>query len=185
MQPLATAQLPAKGDAKLMVTSPAFKDGGDIPFENTQYRGNTFPGLSWTAGPEGVRSYAIIMQDPDSHYQGAPILHWTMFNIPEALRTLASGMTTPPQGAVFGPNIRGPRHAYMGPHTPPGPKHHYHFQVFALDTALTDGPDDDTYDQLIAAMNGHVLAEGELVGLAQADPNAPPRPAAPPPAPKP
>ena len=49
-------------------------------------------------------------------------------------------MTAPPAGASFGPNVRGPNHAYMGPHTPPGPKHHYHFQVFALDQTIPAGP---------------------------------------------
>jgi hypothetical protein len=57
--------LPAKNGAKLTITTPAFKDGSDIPFENTQYKGNAFPGLSWTAGPSGTKSYTIIMQDTD------------------------------------------------------------------------------------------------------------------------
>jgi phosphatidylethanolamine-binding protein (PEBP) family uncharacterized protein len=67
---------------KLTVTSPAFQNGGDIPFENTQYRGNKFPGLGWTAGPANTKSYAVIMQDTDAMMRGAPILHWTMVNIP-------------------------------------------------------------------------------------------------------
>jgi phosphatidylethanolamine-binding protein (PEBP) family uncharacterized protein len=69
----------------------------------------------------------------------------------------------------------------MGPHTPPGPKHHYHFQVFALDQVIPPDPALG-YDALAAAMSGHVLASGELIGLGQADPNAAPRqpPAAPP-----
>ena len=176
---LARANLPARAPATLTVTSPAFKAGGDIPFENTQYRGNVFPGLAWTKGPYGARSYVIIMQDPDSLYKSAPILHWTMFNIPATTRRLEVGATTPPTGASNGPNIRGPGHAYMGPHTPPGPKHHYHFQVFALDSVLPPEAGAD-YVALTTAMQDHVLASGELVGLAQADPNAPPRPPAPP-----
>jgi para-nitrobenzyl esterase len=177
---LALATIPVKGAARLTVTSPAFPAGGDIPFENTQYRGNIFPGLSWTKGPSGTRSYVIIMQDPDSISSGMPILHWTMFNIPASVTELDAAMQAPPSGASYGPNIRGPNQAYMGPHTPPGPKHHYHLQLFALDTMLA--PDAaNNYAALIGAMNAHVLAEGELVGLAQADPNAPPR--APTPAP--
>jgi para-nitrobenzyl esterase len=54
--------LPPGSSAKLKVTSPAFKEGADIPYENTQYRGNVFPGLSWTKGPAGTRSYAVIVQ---------------------------------------------------------------------------------------------------------------------------
>ena len=73
--------LPAKGGAKLTVTSPAFKQLGDIPFANTQYQANTFPGLEWTPGPAGTKAYAIIMQDTDGMIRGGPILHWTAFNI--------------------------------------------------------------------------------------------------------
>ena len=99
-----------------------------------------------------------------------PNLHWTMFNIPMSVTKLDAGMKAPPAGASNGPNMRGSKQAYLGPHTPPGPKHHYHIQLFALDTAL--GPDaGGSYAALTEAMKGHVLAEGELVGLAQADPN--------------
>jgi para-nitrobenzyl esterase len=167
---LAMATVPAKGTARLTVESPAFQNGGDIPFENTQYRGNVFPGLSWSHGPSRTQSYMIIMQDPDSLSDGMPILHWTMFNIPKSVTKLDAAMTEPPAGSTYGPNIRGPNHAYMGPHTPPGPKHHYHLQLFALDTTLAPNAG-DSYATLTQAMQGHVLAEGELVGLGQADPN--------------
>jgi para-nitrobenzyl esterase len=166
---LALVNLPAKGGAKLTVSSPAFAAGGDIPMENTQYRTNTFPGLAWSAGPSGTQSYVVIMQDPDAVRAGMPILHWTMANIPVAVIKLDAGMTAPPAGAVHGPNIRGPNQSYMGPRTPPGPKHRYHFQVFALDTTLPAAAL-ATYAEMIAAMNGHVLASGEVIGLGQAPP---------------
>jgi len=165
---LAIANLPSKGGATLTVLSPAFKAGGDIPFENTQYRGNVFPGLSWTPGPAGTKSYAIIMQDPDAMRNGAPILHWTMFNIPATVTSLDAGMGTPPAGAEFGPNIRGASQPYLGPRTPAGPKHRYHFQVFALDRNLSAVK---SYSDLTAAMAGHVLASGELVALGQVAPS--------------
>jgi para-nitrobenzyl esterase len=171
---LALATIPVKGAARLTVTSPAFPAGGDIPFENTRYRGNIFPGLSWTKGPSGTRSYVIIMQDPDSIDNGMPILHWTMFNIPVSVTELDVAMQAPPSGASYGPNMRGLNQAYMGPHTPPGPKHHYHLQLFALDTTLAPEAG-SSYAALIGAMNGHVLAEGELVGLAQAPTPVPPK----------
>jgi len=171
---LALANIPSKTDLRLTVKSPAFPAGGDIPFENTQYRGNIFPGLSWSKGPTGTRSYVLIMQDPDAIHGGMPILHWTLFNIPKSLTQLDVAMQAPPDGASYGPNIRGPNQAYMGPHTPPGPKHHYHLQLFALDTTLA-AEAGGSYDALTEAMQGHVLAKGELVGLAQADPHAPPR----------
>jgi para-nitrobenzyl esterase len=169
----ALVNLPAKGGAKLTVTSPAFKHMGDIPFENTQYRTNTFPGLEWTAGPAGTRSYAVVMQDTDFLMRGGAILHWTMINITGT--KLDAGMTTPPAGATNGPNMRGASQPYMGPRTPPGPKHRYHFQVFALDTMLP-AEAGASYEALVAAMKDHVLASGEIVGLGQVDPNAPPSP---------
>jgi para-nitrobenzyl esterase len=175
----ALVNVPAKGAAKLTVSSPAFKAGADIPFENTQYQGNKFPGLEWSKGPAATKSYAIIMQDTDGIRNNMPILHWTMFNIPATATKLDAGMTAPPAGAAFGPNIRGPAQAYMGPRTPAGPKHRYHFQVFALDTTVDATK---TYDEILAAMKDHVLASGETIGLGQVDPNAPPpapRPAAP------
>lgn len=163
---LALVTLPAKGGTKLTVTSPGIKDGGDIPFENTQYRGNVFPGLEWTRGPALTKSYVVIMQDGDFLVRGAPVLHWTMGNIAPTVTKLDAGMTAPPEGANYGPNVRGPNHAYMGPRTPAGPKHRYHFQIFALDKTLS--PDAfATYESLTAAMKGHVLASGELVGLGQ------------------
>jgi para-nitrobenzyl esterase len=166
---LALLNLPAKSGAKLTVTTPAFTAGGDIPFENTQYRGNVFPGLGWTAGPAGTKSYVVIMQDADALSKGAPILHWTMVNIPAAITKLDAAMSAPPEGAAYGPNIRGPAHAYMGPHTPAGPKHRYHLQVFALDTSLA-ADSLATYADLTTAMTNHVLASGEVVGLGQAPP---------------
>ena len=180
---LALANLPAKDGRKLTVTSPAFRAGGDIPFENTAYRGSIFPGLAWTRGPYGTKSYAVIMQDDDAMFRGAPILHWTMYDIPARVTKLDAAMTAPPAGSSYGPNIAGPNHAYMGPHTPPGPRHHYHLQIFALDTVIAPAPVPN-YAALTGAMQGHVLASGELVGLGRVDPNAPPRPA-PPPAPTP
>jgi para-nitrobenzyl esterase len=165
------AGIPAKGGATLTVTTPAFKAGGDIPFENTQYKGNVFPGLSWTAGPAGTKSYAIIMQDGDAMRNGAPILHWTMVNIPASVTKLDAGMTSPPAGSEYGPNIRGASQPYTGPRTPPGPKHRYHLQVFALGTAIALSSK-ATYADLTDAMKGQVLASGEVIGLGRAPDDA-------------
>ncbi|WP_158913930.1 YbhB/YbcL family Raf kinase inhibitor-like protein [Caulobacter sp. S45] len=170
---IAVFVLPANSGKTLKVSSPAFAPGGDIPFVNTQYRGNVFPGLAWTAGPKGTRAYAIIMQDPDSPYHGGPLVHWTMFDIPAGMTRLPAAMTVPPEGSQYGPNPHGSSQPYHGPRTPPGPKHHYHFQVFALDAALPLNPDVD-YETLASEMKGHILASGDLVGLSFADPDAPP-----------
>jgi len=167
---LALTNLPAQGGAELTVASPAFGDMQDIPFENTQYRGNRFPGLSWSAGPASTKTYAVIMQDTDANRGGNPILHWTMYNIPASTTSLPAGMTDVVAGA-YGPNMRSPANPYVGPKPPAGPKHRYHIQIFALDAAIAPAP--MTYDELTAAMKGHVVASGQLIGLGQFDPNAP------------
>lgn len=169
---LARANLAASTASVLIVTSPAFTPSDDIPLDNTSWGKNIFPGLRWSTGPSGTRSYVVIVQDGDAMSRGAPILHWTMFNIPASVNSLDAGMSAPPAGAEYGPNIRGPAHAYMGPHTPPGPDHRYHFQVFALDTSIPSG-EATTYAGLTAAMKGHVLASGEIVGLGHAPAPAP------------
>lgn len=173
---LATATMPGK--EKLTVTTPGWKDGEDIPFEYTQYRGNTFPGLEWSKGPAATQSYAIIMQDSAFVMRGSPILHWSIVNIPPTVTKLPQGMKPEekPEGSIYGPNYQGAGKPYLGPRTPPGPKHRYHLQVFALDTMLPADFAPKSYDEVVAAMKDHVLASGEVVGLGQADPSAPPRP---------
>jgi para-nitrobenzyl esterase len=177
---LALTNAPAKGGAKLTVTSPAFKNMADIPYENTQWQGNKFPGLDWTAGPAGTKSYVVIMQDTDAMRQGSPILHWTIVDIPAATLKLPAGMTDAVQGAMHGPNMRGMMQAYLGPRTPAGPKHRYHLQVFALDVSVgsesMQGANGmEAYTTMLNAMKGHVLASGEVIGLGSA-PAAPPKP---------
>lgn len=167
--------IPPKTAVKLVVTSPSFADGGDIPFENTQYRSNIFPGLAWSAGPAGTRSYVTLLQDGDSIYRGEVVMQWSAYNVPADLTSLPVGMIDPPAGASKGPNSREPSGGYLGPRTPPGPKRRYHLQVFALDTMLPADPS-LTIAQLRTAMTGHVLASGAMTGLGQADSTAPPQP---------
>lgn len=172
---LAIATLPAKDT--LTVTTPGWQDGADIPFEYTQYRDNTFPGLAWSDGPAGTQSYAIIMQDSGLVLRGAPILHWSIVNIPASVTKLPKGMQPEekPEGSIYGPNYQGTGKPYLGPRTPPGPKHRYHLQVFALDTMLPADFAPKNYAELIEALKDHVLASGEVVGLGQIDPDAPQR----------
>jgi len=121
------------------------------------------------------------MQDTDLVVRGGPVLHWALFNIPAGVTKLEKGMTVQPAGSTYGPNYKGKEQPYLGPRTPPGPKHHYHLQVFAVDTTAP-AEASGSLQVLMDAMKDHVLASGELVGLAQADPDAPPpapRPAAP------
>ena len=169
---LALTALPPRTDVRLMVTSLAFKDGADIPFENTQYRGNIFPGLAWTKGPAGTQSYAVIVQSELNGAGSATSIHLTLFNVSASVTKLDAGMTTPPKGATYGPNVHGLNEPYNGPHAHTAKKQAYHYQVLALDTILDLKPTVD-YEPLVAAMTGHVVAGGEVVGLSAKDPNAP------------
>jgi para-nitrobenzyl esterase len=160
---LAVTLVSPAAQSPLVVTSPAFHDGGAIPCRNTQYCGNVFPGLAWSTGPAGTRSYAVIIQGPG---EGAELsLHLTMFNIPAPVTHLAAGMTRPPHGASLGPNVHGLHHAYAGPHPHGKVPNEYHLQVFALDSLLHI-PAPVTFEKLVTAMQGHVLADGQLVGAA-------------------
>ncbi len=174
--PLALTAAPAKDGAKLAVTSPAFVNGGAIPQANTQYGENKFPGLAWSGAPAGTKSFAILMQDTDPPAPYAAVItivHWIEFNIPASIKTLAPNDGAAASGAVFGANMTGKAAPYAGPRPPAGgPVHHYHFQIFALDERLplTDGA---KLDEFIAAMKGHVLASGEVVGTYQGPAKAP------------
>lgn len=166
---MALVTLPARDGGKIDVMSGGWPGGGDIPFKYTQYEGNEFPGLRWTEGPEQTLSYAIIMQDTDFVARGAPILHWSIVNIPASITSLKVGMKPEekPEGAIYGPNYKGAGQPYLGPRTPPGPKHRYHIQVFALDTMLPADFAPKSYAELIAPLKGHVLASGSVMGLGQ------------------
>lgn len=171
---IVTATIHAKD--KLKVTTPGWKNNEDIPFKYTQYQGNNFPGLEWSKGPRKTKSYAIVMQDSGGVRNGAPILHWTMVNLSPKTTKLPEGMKPDekPAGSIYGPNIRAAAQPYMGPRTPPGPKHRYHLQVLALDIKLPDDFAAKNYDELIAAIKDHVVATGSVIGLGQVDPSAPP-----------
>ena len=119
---VAIGLFPARGGARLTVSSPGFADGGDVPFEYTGWRANTFPGLSWSKGPPGTRSYVALLQDADGLLGGNDaILHWTMYDIPPEVTSLPLGMMAPPPGAMAGPNRNGPAKGYLGPRTGAAP----------------------------------------------------------------
>ena len=162
-------ELPARDHAMLSVDSPSFTLNGDIPLEDTQYRANRFPGLTWDGAPIDTKTFVVIMQDGDAIKNGAPLVHWTMYNIPSSTLTLSPGEKSPPSGAHYGPSSFGMDEPYMGPKTPAGPKHRYHWEVFALDTKLALSTSAD-FDALVAAMKGHVISSGETIGLGSVDP---------------
>ena len=164
--------------ATLTVTTPGWNHGADIAYTFTQYQGNNFPGLTWSKGPAATKSYAIIMQDTDLVMRGSPVLHWSVVNIPASVTTLPAGMKPEeiPAGSIYGPNYMGMGKPYLGPKTPAGAKHRYHIQVLAVDTVLPADFAPKNYAELIEPLKGHVIAVGDVVGLGQADPSAPPPP---------
>jgi Raf kinase inhibitor-like YbhB/YbcL family protein len=124
------------------------------------------PEIHWTA-VANAKSYAILVEDPDAK-PISPFVHWLVWNIPPAVTSLPEGLqaqarVTDPEGVLQGRTTRGSV-GYFGPRPPVGdPAHHYHFQIFALDTMLSL-PGGVERDKVMDALRGHVLASGELVG---------------------
>jgi Raf kinase inhibitor-like YbhB/YbcL family protein len=153
----------------LTLTSPDFEDGGIIPNKFTQAVDSYIsPKLDWTHVPPNTLSFALITHDPDVAIdkKTGDVLHWLAFNIPGTATELPEAVpanATLPDGMVQGKNRAGAI-GYRGPGAPAvGPYHHYTFELFALDIKLTLGPD-ATRDDVLAAMQGHILGKGVLVG---------------------
>jgi len=156
--------VPSVGAASLTITSPAIRDGGRIPVTFTCRGSDKSPPLVWSGIPQGTKSLALIVQDPDA--PGRTFIHWVAFNIPADSKGLDSGIPNRaeiPSGGIQGKNSFG-RIGYGGPCPPSGPAHHYHFRLFALDETL---PADSnmTAEKLEELMNGHVKADAEFVGV--------------------
>ncbi|MBI1904584.1 MAG: YbhB/YbcL family Raf kinase inhibitor-like protein [Planctomycetia bacterium] len=155
------------------VTSTAFAAGQPVPRKHTGDGVDHSPPLSWSAGPAGTKSWALICDDPDAPTP-EPWVHWLIYNLPAGTTSLPENVAaTPtlgaPAGAAQGKNSwgSGRTNGYRGPAPPPGHGvHHYHFKVYALDAELNLKPGLDK-KALLAAMKGHVLDEGELVGTYQ------------------
>jgi len=147
---------------ELKITSSAFEEGGMIPKQYTCDGANISPPLRWTSVPLGTKSLALICDDPD-----APMgiwVHWIIFNLPTNINELPESI--PPQktlenGAKQGINDF-PKIGYAGPYPPSG-THRYYFKLYALDTEI-DLDAGATKRELLKAIKGHILAEGQLMG---------------------
>jgi Raf kinase inhibitor-like YbhB/YbcL family protein len=166
--PLAIARPETATAGTVTVSSPAFAEGSPIPVIYSEYeQGVSFP-LTWTAGPAGTMSYAIVMEDPDA-MKPKPFVHWVAWNIPATTTSLREGLQEQdllqdPAGLRQGVNSRGSI-GYLGPRPPAGdPPHVYHVQVFALDRLLDMPFSGADRDQVLMSVNGHVLGRGELTG---------------------
>ena len=146
----------AAGGAKMKITSSAFQQGANIPSKFTCDGANTNPPLQISDVPPEAKSLVLIVDDPDA--PSGLFTHWAVWNTSPQTNTIAEGST--PKG-VQGTNDFG-RSGYGGP-CPPSGMHRYYFKIFALDQEL-DLPFGAKRSPLDAAMKGHVIAQGELMG---------------------
>ena len=147
---------------ELKVTSAAFKDGEMIPRKHAYDDRNTSPPVAWSAAPAGTKSLALICDDPDAPV--GPWVHWVLFNIPAGTLELPESVApekTLGYGERQGRNGWG-EIGYGGP-CPPSGTHRYYFKLYALDTALDLAPGATKAD-VEQAMQGHILAQGQLMG---------------------
>jgi len=172
------AQAPA---GSLVVESPAFQNGQPIPADFTADGRNVSPAITWRNLPAGTQELALILDDPDAP-TSQPFVHWVMYKIPATAKGLPEGV---PAGATvsmagisgaiqgvtgFGAMRRGggppPEPGYRGPAPPSGQPHRYFFKVYALGAPLDAAPGMNK-DALLKAMEGKILAQGELIGTYQ------------------
>jgi Raf kinase inhibitor-like YbhB/YbcL family protein len=148
----------------LALTSDAFVNGQSIPAKYACTGRNISPALAWDEPPSGTQSFALIVDDPD-----APMgtwVHWVLFNIPAEKRGLEedlpiTGKNVDPNAIYVGKNSSG-NIGYDGP-CPPSGTHRYFFKLYALDTVISLLPG-ATKEQVLKEMQGHILAQGELMG---------------------
>jgi Raf kinase inhibitor-like YbhB/YbcL family protein len=142
---------------KLHISSSAFADGTTIPTQFTCSGANQSPQLSWSGTPQGTKSLALLVEDPDA--PSGTFVHWVVYDIPPSSQGFKEGKVGGTQGA----NGMG-KASYMGPCPPPGKPHHYHFRLFALDSN-PNVEANPTAQALRNAVTGHILESAELVGI--------------------
>lgn len=159
----------AEGAVTLIVTSSAYEPGGSIPKLYTCEGRDISPPLAWSGVPEKARSLILIVDDPDAPDPARPQrtwVHWVLYNIPVSVTSLPENarVDQAARGSLEGRNDWG-RTGYGGP-CPPIGRHRYFHKLYALDTVLPD-LGKPTKADLEKAMEGHVLARGELIGTYQ------------------
>lgn len=148
----------------LVLKSPVFENGASIPSRFTCDGENMSPPISWSGVPDGTKSLALIADDPDVPKILKPdgvFDHWVLFNIPPETTEVTTGGTA----GVSGGNGAG-KNQYTGPCPPPQyepSEHRYFFRLYALDTMLAL-PEGASKEEVLAAMQGHIIAQAELMG---------------------
>ena len=153
----------------LTLTSTSFSPNGSIPVKHTCQGGDVSPALHWDGVPAGTKSLALIVDDPDAPDPSAPQttwIHWVVYDIPPDASGLNEGAAKGalPQGTRDGTNDW-KRTGYGGP-CPPVGRHRYFHKLYALDIVLPD-LHQPTKAALEKAMQGHILAQAELIGTYQ------------------
>ena len=151
----------------LMLTSSAFAHQAEIPTRYTCEGDDVSPPLAWSGAPAGTRSLVLIVDDPDAPDPKAPKLtwvHWVLYNLPPDAKGLPEAVADAalPAGTRVGRNDW-KREDYGGP-CPPIGRHRYFHKLYALDTKLPEKAG-LTKAEVEKAMQGHVLAQAELIGL--------------------
>ncbi len=150
---------------RLALSSPAFAHGQSIPRKYTCDGEDVSPPLSWSGAPPGTKSFALIADDPDA--PAGTWVHWVLYDIPSQNTGLPEHVHAEAKLADSG--VRGSnswqRLGYGGP-CPPGGTHRYFFKLYALDAVLSL-PAGSGKTQLLFAMEGHVLAQTDLMGTYQ------------------
>src|SRR6478672_9089128 len=168
---LGNSGLTAQGAvASITVSSPTLKEGQPVPRQHTPDGRNDSPALSWSGVPASAKSLMVLCEDPDVG-NPPPFVHWVVYNIPPTANGLPEALPIEP-GAPLPPPLTGAvqgtngfrRTIYRGPAPPPGKPHSYHFVVYALDADLGLKPGLTRAD-LLAAINGHVIGQGEIVSI--------------------
>jgi Raf kinase inhibitor-like YbhB/YbcL family protein len=153
--------------AQMTLTSTTFEPNQPIPRRHTGDGRDASPPLAWSGAPKGTQQYALIVDDPDAP-RPQPWVHWVLYAIGPNCTHLPEGIppaqrVSEPPGLIQGVNSWD-KIGYGGPAPPPGHGvHHYHFKLYALDTALKLAPG-LTKEDLLKAIDGHILAEAELIG---------------------
>jgi Raf kinase inhibitor-like YbhB/YbcL family protein len=151
---------------RLSISSSAFHEGDKIPRKYTCEGEDVSPELAWNKPPEDTMSLALLVEDPDA--PGGVFTHWILFNIPAGIMMLPQGMPTQsqfPDVSLQGKNDFG-KVGYSGPCPPPGRPHRYQFTLYALDRPLNLKPGVGK-KQIVDAMRGHILAQGQITGIYQ------------------
>lgn len=143
----------------LTLESSAFKHNEPIPTKYTCQGTDLSPPLRWHNAPAQTKSFVLLVEDPDA--TNGLWIHWALFNIESNITHLTENCSTP-EGAISGLNTWG-KNGYGGP-CPPTGTHRYFFKLYALDNLLPLS-EQATHTEIIAAMNGHILDECELIGL--------------------